>query len=96
MNLVEALNKFGTNLTGATVAGKNEQEALNAIATSLKGSTVAATNWVEAIDEIADAVYGKSVVTLEDKNITAEGTFTPSSGKAWKKVVVDIADSSAT
>lgn len=90
MNLVEALNKLGTNLTGATVAGKNEQEALNAIATALKGSTVAATNPVDAIDEIAGAIYGKSLVTLEEKSVTANGTYTPSSGKAYSKVVVAV------
>lgn len=90
MNLTQAINDFGTKLTGATIAGKNEQEALNKIATALSGSSCNATNWAEAFIAMGAAVNGKSVVTLEEKSITAEGTFTPSSGKAWSKVVVDI------
>lgn len=90
MNLVEALNEFGTKLTGGTIAGKNEQDALNKIAASLSGNAVNYVNWSEAFLAMAAAVDGKSIVTLEDKSITAEGTFTPAAGKAWKKVVVDI------
>lgn len=90
MNLTEALNFMGTKLCNATIAGTNEQDALNKIAASLSGSAVNYDNWNAAIIAIGNAVNGKSIVTLEDKTITAEGTFTPSSGKAWKKVVVDI------
>ena len=93
MNLTQAINDFGTKLTGATIAGRNEQEALNKIATALSGSTCDATNWADAFVAMGAAVNGKSVVTLETKNITSNDTYNAASGKAWNKVVVAVESS---
>lgn len=54
MNKVEALNAFGSALTGSTIAGHNVQEALNATAAALTSSTCNATNEVAAIDVITN------------------------------------------
>lgn len=91
VNLTEALNEFGTKLCGTTIAGTNEQDALNKIAASLSGNTVNYVNWNEALLAMANAINGKSLVTLEEKSVTANGTYTPSSGKAFSKVTVNVA-----
>ena len=54
MNKVEALNAFGSALTGGTIAGHNVQEALNLTAAALTSSPCNATNEVAAIEVIKD------------------------------------------
>ena len=52
MNRVEALNAFGSALTGQTIAGHNAQEALNATAAALTSAACNATNEVAAFEVI--------------------------------------------
>lgn len=62
MNKVEALNAFGSELTGQTIAGHNVQESLNAIAAELTSAACNVTNEVAAIDIIANNLPEDEVV----------------------------------
>lgn len=83
-DLYVALGGTGTDYTAVTIP-----EALNSIG-ALLGSSAVNQLTPDCIEAIATAITGKSVVTLEEKNVTANGTYTAASGKAYSKVKVEV------